>query len=316
MQKYLCESCHFITSNKFNYEKHCETQKHNFLKKEIIGNEKNARGIMCLDCDRTFLTAAGLWKHKKKCKKCPKTDNTLVEYLIQENKDLKSTMLQIIEKNDEKMTTVLKNNDEKVTNLVIELCKKSAPVTTVNVKNDNCNNMINSNNKFNLNFFLNETCKDALNLSEFITKIKSSFEDIERIGNMGYVDGTSDFIIRQLNDLGVEKRPIQCTDAKRQTLYIKENNEWTKEDVDFKNMQKLVDEVQRINLRQLPLWQKTHPNCLTSNSKFTDTYNHMSHELMGGDCNKVKLHVKDHKIFTKIIKGVAIDKQLFTIHNN
>ncbi len=173
----------------------------------------------------------------------------------------------------------------------------------------NSNN--NNNNTFNLQVFLNETCKDAINLSDFVKTLKSSFADIEKVGSAGYVDGTSEVIIKHLNNLGVEKRPIQCTDAKRQTLYIKEDNQWTKEDPDLRRLQWLVDEVQRINLRVLPLWREKHPACLTSNSIHTSTYNNMSQELMGGDCSNVRIQAKDHKIINKIIKEVVIDKQMF-----
>jgi hypothetical protein len=148
-------------------------------------------------------------------------------------------------------------------------------------------------------------------MSDFIKSIQVGFEEIERIGNIGYVDGISGIIIKSLQELGVERRPIHCTDAKRQTLYIKENNEWNKEDPDWSHLQHMVNEVQKINLRQLPAWRDYHPNCLTSSSKFTSFYNHMSQELMGGDCKKVKIQVKDNKIMNKIMKEVVIDKSLF-----
>ena len=148
-------------------------------------------------------------------------------------------------------------------------------------------------------------------MSDFIKSIQVGFEDIERIGNIGYVDGIAGIIIKSLNALGVEKRPIHCTDAKRQTLYIKENDKWTKEDANWSHLQHMVNEVQKINLRQLPAWREQHPNCLTSSSKFTTTYNTMSQELMGGECKKVKLQVKDNKIMNKIMKEVIIDKSLF-----
>jgi hypothetical protein len=148
-------------------------------------------------------------------------------------------------------------------------------------------------------------------MSDFIKSIQVGFEDIERIGNIGYVDGISGIIIKSLQELGVEKRPIHCTDAKRQILYIKENNEWMKEDADWSHLQQMVNDVQKINLRQLPFWREHHPNCLTSTSKYTTTYNTMSQELMGGDCKKVKIQVKDNKIMSRIMKEVVIDKSMF-----
>jgi hypothetical protein len=306
-KKYMCETCDYITSNKFDYSRHCETRKHKCNKK----NAKTQEPIIlkCELCNKEFETNSGLWRHSKKCKSLS----------TNENKHM-TVFLDYLKKRDE--NDMKKNEDLK--NMVIELCKviqlsgnsTNASVVTSNsnntlIQNNNCNNNTTNNNSFNLNFFLNETCKDAVNMSDFIKSIQVGFEDIERIGNIGYVDGISGIIIKSLQELGVEKRPIHCTDAKRQTLYIKENNEWMKEDADWSHLQQMVNEVQKINLRQLPAWREHHPNCLTSSSKFTTTYNTMSQELMGGDCKKVKIQVKDNKIMSRIMKEVVIDKSLF-----
>lgn len=297
---YSCIECNFHTSCKRDYDRHITTNKHKNHKK--VGSDfshettSQKSNFVCTNCDSTFLTHSGLWKHKNKCVRRDETNVT-------------EKLLEYIEKRERQHDAYLEKKDHELKNLVIELCKSNNAVTN-NINNGNINS--NNNNKtFNLQLFLNETCKDALNLSDFIKSIKVSVEDLESIGSLGYVDGTSNVIIKHLNNLGVEKRPIQCTDAKRQTLYVKENDEWFKEDTDFKSLHKLVDEVQKINLRQLPLWRETHPNCLKSNSIHTDTYNTMSQELMGGFCTKVKLHVKDNKIINKIIKEVVIDKQLY-----
>lgn len=312
---YKCETCNVITSHKNNFNKHCQTLKH---RQSQIGNTmeipeipKSTNAHNCAPCKLQFVTYSGLWKHQKKCPFFSKNGSNYVhEALLLENKELRSDMRQMLETNNEMIKT---NHD--LQRMVVELCKNTHPTLQSNdnrgviTTGDNNNTTINSNNKtFNLQFFLKETCKDALNLTEFIQYMKTSSDDIERIGSVGYVEGTSEFIIKHLNELGVERRPIQCTDAKRQTLYIKENNEWTKEDDSFRHMQFLVDSTQKMNLTQLPEWRKNHPNCLTSRSVYTDSYNIISHELMGGDCNKIKLHVKDQRIFNKIIKETVIDK--------
>jgi hypothetical protein len=304
-KKYVCEKCDYSTFHKNDFTKHCQTRKHQMDILETQNSQKNpSAAYTCELCAKIFYSFGGLCKHSKKC---PKSKDNILEHLIEDNKDLKEankelqiTLKQLIEKNDEKLTK-----------LVIELCKNTQPTNNNTlIQNNNCNNTTN-NNSFNLNFFLNETCKDALNMSDFIRSIQVGFEDIERIGTVGYVDGISGIIIRSLQELGVEKRPIHCTDAKRQTLYIKEDNEWTKEDSGWSHLQHMVNEVQRINLRQLPFWREHHPNCLTSSSKYSTTYNTMSQELMGGDCKKVKIQVKDNKIMSRIMREVVIDKSLF-----
>jgi hypothetical protein len=305
MQKFYCEKCDYNTCHKNDFTKHCQTIKHRTANLVIPVIPDEVETIFtCEECGKGYHSAVGLWKHNKKCNQKDETvttdDVTIVDVLQKENRELKTFMFK---------------REEEFKALVIELCKSTqANIQHNTLIQNNCNNTTN-NNSFNLNVFLNETCKDALNMSDFIKSIQVGFEDIERIGNIGYVDGLAGIIIKSLQALGVERRPIHCTDAKRQTLYIKENNEWTKEDANWSHLQHMVNEVQKINLRQLPAWREQHPNCLTSSSRFTTTYNTMSQELMGGECKKVKLQVKDNKIMNKIMKEVIIDKSLFLGEN-
>jgi hypothetical protein len=315
LQKFYCEICDHYASQSSDFARHCQTRKH---QNGIGRNRQESAGIgetvvyhhNCEVCNRSFITQSGLWKHKKKCNK-PVDQSAMVE--------MQKQMLDFLEKKDHdnqaQMYNFLEKKDTEFKAFVIELYKNSQILnqtqTNICQNNHNINSNNNNNTTFNLQLFLNETCKDAINLSDFIKTVKSSFEDIESIGSLGYVDGTSNVIIKHLNNLAVEKRPIHCTDAKRQTLYIKDDDQWTKEEPDLKRLQMLVDEVQRINLRVLPLWREKHPACLTSSSIHTSTYNNMSQELMGGDCSNVRIQAKDHKIINKIIKEVVIDKQMF-----
>ncbi len=316
---YFCEKCNHKTSHKNNFAKHCQTIKHRQCQ---LGNTTeipeipkiptlSKNGNKCERCDRHFVTNSGLWKHRKLCANTHTNamDPKLIDYLKNKDANAKESLSQILD--------FVKNKDDELRSILIELVKSNNSLLinqTFTNNNTTTNSMVNSNNNnttFNLQVFLNETCKDAINLSDFIKTVKSSFEDIESIGSLGYVDGTSEVIIKHLNNLAVEKRPIHCTDAKRQTLYIKEDNQWTKEEPDLKRLQMLVDEVQRINLRVLPLWREKHPACLSSNSIYTSTYNNMSQELMGGDCSTLRIQAKDNKIINKIIKEVVIDKQVY-----
>jgi hypothetical protein len=339
VQKFICELCDFKSSQKSDYDRHVATLKHQTAVKWKRAETEGA--VSCLEsvypcsyCNRSFTSHSGLWKHTRKCKDTGSTQQNVVvdllmkqnELIMKQNNELHDQNKGLQDINKEQIQLMIKKDDD-FRALVIELCKNTqAGVVTTNnsnsnsnnnfnnntlIQNNNCNNTTNNNTSFNLNFFLNETCKDALNMSDFIKSIQVGFEDIERIGNIGYVDGISGIIIKSLQELGVERRPIHCTDAKRQTLYIKENNEWNKEDPDWSHLQHMVNEVQKINLRKLPAWRDHHPNCLTSTSKYTTTYNTMSQELMGGDCKKVKMQVKDNKIMNKIMREVVIDKSLY-----
>lgn len=326
-QKFYCEKCNYNTSQNSDYVKHCSTLKHKMEKNGNRGNLEN-RGTtndkkkhICNVCNRVFQSVSGLWKHNQKCKS---KDNVIIDLILAQNKEIHEENKEIREENKqmkELVTTVLKQSselssgtkkDDELKELIMNVLKANT-ITNNTINNNNTSNSNNvisdSFNTFNLNLFLNETCKDAVNLSEFIENIKIRMEDMERIGQIGYVHGISEVINQNLNLLGIEKRPIHCTDAKRQVLYIKNDNEWTKEDKTMPRLQRIIDEVQKGNLRLLQIWKVKHPGCLTSNSLYTDCYNNLSQELMGGFCNKVSLTKKDERIRNMIIKDVTIDKQ-------
>ena len=297
-QKFYCENCDFTSSHKANFTRHCQSIKHSQCHRKTEENRKTP-GVQCseykcMNCLSTFVTQSGLWKHKQKCTGGKQTD--VVEILMKQNQEYKEMLCNIISKKDEDLK-----------NVVVEICKN---MQTNNCITNNINNNTNNvnNNTFNLNLFLNETCKDAMNLSDFIKGVKVSIDDIEHIGKVGYVDGLSDLIIKNLNELGVERRPIHCTDAKRRIVYVKEDNKWEKEDDAMTRLKKMVCGVQHANFATLKKWRDMYPSCLTANSIYTDTYNTMSQELMGGDCEKVSLAAKELKIISKVARGMTIDK--------
>lgn len=297
---YECEKCAYSTELKHNFKLHLQSQKHN--------KTDEIKTYICNNCNKDCKNYNSHWRHKQKCTVQLKATTEEKSATKNESKEDDLTIREL----QSQFFSFMREKDAEVKNLIMELVKNMQPNNTTNNTMNNSNNtMNNSNNTFNLQFFLNETCKDALNLSEFIESIKVGIQDLDNIGHAGYVEGITKIIIQQLRELGVEKRPIHCTDAKRQTLYVKEDNVWQKEGPDMKNIQFLIDQVQKINLRHLPVWREQHPNCLTSSSKYTSFYNHMSQELMGGDCRKIRMQEKDNKIMKNIIKEVGIDKTLY-----
>ena len=195
---YSCEKCHYNTCSKKDYNKHLNTVKHNGNNLEAVGNPKNPI-YSCEQCDKVYQTSAGLWKHNKKCGVVVKpaeyepTSKELIMILIKENAELKNMMMDVI-------------------------------------KNGTNNTTTNSHNKtFNLQFFLNETCKDAINLTDFADSIVLTVADIDNIGEVGLAKGLANRIISELNLLGETKRPIHCTDVKREVMYVKDNNKWVKD---------------------------------------------------------------------------------------
>jgi len=220
---YLCEDCSFKCSNKKDYNRHLLTAKH---KNRTFRTEKYPKKPLVYDCKcgKTYKSRSSLWYHKKKC---IQINNT-----AQENLEEKPSFMDIITQNKEIMDALvlqnellMKKNDE-LTNTIIEQSNTIQEIIP-KIGNNNNNNTIN--NHFNIQNFLNNDCKDAINFSEFIENMKVSFEDLEHQAEVGYINGVSKLFIENLRDLGTHKRPIHCTDKKRKTLYIKENNEWDKE---------------------------------------------------------------------------------------
>jgi hypothetical protein len=186
---------------------------------------------------------------------------------------------------------------------IIELSKNNQIITT----NNNNTNTINSHNKsFNLQFFLNETCKDAMNLSDFINSLTIQLSDLENVGKLGFVDGISNIIIKNLEALEVEKRPIHCCDAKRETMYIKDQDKWEKEDNELKRMKELVRTVRDKNISMVNTWRDLYPECVKSDSKKTTQFNQIYMEAFGGE--KGTKQEKEEKIISRIAKSVVIDK--------
>lgn len=311
---FYCEKCDYGTSHKCDFDRHCHTKRHNVSSEETLGQKCPMTAYSCENCKKSYYSLSGLYKHKKVCETKPESATVTLMEFVQKQTEAFTKHMQSQKEDHDKTTGALQQQLSDTQKLMLEICK-TLQVTAANsgVNNTQNNqhavqNSHNNNKTFNLNFFLNETCKDALNLSDFIQNVKLDFDDIERIGNLGYVDGLSDVIMRNLNALGVEKRPIHCTDAKRNTIYIKEDNIWTKENEYLSRLQYLVDCMQKANLMVLAKWREKYPSCLLSNSMYTDSYLKMSHELMGGTCTGTNMAAKDSKIMRKIAKGVTINK--------
>ena len=168
--------------------------------------------------------------------------------------------------------------------------------------NSTFNNTTNNNQKFNLNFFLNETCKDAMNIQEFIDNIRVSFDDLNKIGDAGFVNGLSDIFIRQLRDLDVEKRPIHCTDSKRDTIYLKENDIWEKDDKENKKLKNIIEKVEYKNVAALHSWCNQNPDSKVNNTPQNLLRDKIYFQTLQGD------ETTRDKIIRNISREVTVDK--------
>jgi hypothetical protein len=268
---------------------------------EINGNklgEKNENNYYhsCDTCKKLYKTMSGLWKHKKKCFYEEKIDSQKNENIENsENNDIndKELIVMLIKQNSELMK---ETSDFK--SMMMEVIKNGTHNTTTTHTNSH-------NKAFNLNFFLNETCKDAMNIMDFVDSIKLQLSDLEKVGEIGYVEGISNIIVKNLKDLDVNKRPVHCTDKKRETMYIKDDNKWEKDEEKLK-LHKVVRKVACKNQNLIPKFKEKHPDCGKYNSKFSDQYNKIVVESMGGPGDND--YEKEEKIIKNISKNIIVDK--------
>jgi hypothetical protein len=278
--------------------RHLSTRKH----KSNVGGSKMELNYIKLhsnkhhcNCGKEYKSQSGLWKHQQKCNiETQNQINSQDNNNILPNNDVKEKV-EICDK--ELVMTLLKQNAE-----LLEIIKNGTNhMQITNNKHTNCNNKT-----FNLQVFLNETCKDAMNLSEFIDNIKLQLSDLESIGKLGYVEGISNFIFKSLNALDVEKRPVHCSDIKREIMYVKDQDEWQKEQDDKKRLRSVISSVVSKNLGLLPEFQKKYPDYLKPDSKKSDEYNQIIMETMGGVPGNGEKNKE--KIIRNIAKKVVIDK--------
>jgi hypothetical protein len=281
---FFCEKCDYKCSKLFDYKKHISTRKHTKDDKMITKDDKKSPKIakepFSCECGKIYKHRQGLWKHKQVCNNKEVTNKSeLINYLIKENSELKQ--------------------------MIIDVCKNTTQQTT----NANYNNTTISTNKtFNLQFFLNETCKNAMNIMDFIDSIQLQLSDLEKVGEIGYIEGISNIITSNLQALDITQRPIHCTDKKREVLYIKDKEKWEKENDDKNMLRKAIKSVTIKNQRLLPKFKEVHPDCGKSDSAFSDQYNNIIIESMGGkgDNNKEK----ENKIIKNILHVTTINKDI------
>ncbi len=291
---FYCKCCDYSTSRKYNYTLHLESVKH---KNNALNNgnniclAKNSKIYICSNCKKTYNDRAGLWRHKKKCSNHNDIDEDKEPNQIVNNSD----------KND-KLIEYLLNENKEIKELILEIVKNG--ITNTNTNTTNSHNTMNSHNKaFNLNFFLNETCKNAMNITDFVDSIKLQLSDFMSIGDVGFVEGISNIIVKNLNSLDETVRPIHCTDQKRETFYLKDQNIWEKDDDDKKRMKQMIKSISYKNEKLMKTYKETYPDYNDSDSHRSDQYSKIMVEAM--DC---KEESRD-KIIKNISKATTISKK-------
>ncbi len=294
---YNCNDCGFICSKMSNYNIHILTRKHQIRTNSNKNVPKNAESFYCDACSRNYKSRSSLWYHSKRCPPPPAPTETIHEpkstdmqhitqlfhAQLQENKELKQLMIE-------------------QTKQMMELSKQTHNTITHNNTTTNHHH----NQKFNLNFFLNTTCKDAINMSEFIQTIEVQMNELENIGHNGYVAGMTDIILSRIKDLDISKRPLHCTDLKRETMYIKDQDEWNKDTTEKSYLRKAIAMVAKKNYGKTMEWRECNPECLEVGSPKYDFCFKMMRNVLG-DFEDVQVKL-DNKIIKSLAKEVVVDR--------
>jgi hypothetical protein len=298
---YECCFCNIKTHNKKDYNKHILTKKHlknadlTAFNKSLTKNPQNSQEHNCDFCNKIYKSRVGLWYHKKKCTlKAENITITVEEEQVPENNQYSTDLiLELLKQNQEFKELILEQNKQ-----MLEMSKDR------NVTNNN--NITQNNNKFNLNVFLNETCKDALNLSDFLESLILSLTDFENFGPLGYCGGISNILVNGLNKLDISKRPIHCSDLKREVIHIKNNDTWHKDD-DKQQMIKAIKAIEHKNVKQISLWAKANPEYKDPNHKKSDLYTKLIDQSLC-DTDKEKALKNYNKIIRTVAKEILVDK--------
>ena len=256
-----------------------------------LSQKSQEKKFICQNCNKSYKDNSGLWRHKKKC--CIKENNEE----LNNHEITPELIMSVLQQNKELQQILLEQNKT-----IVELSKNNTITNNNNITNTNSHNKT-----FNLQFFLNETCKDAMNIMDFVDSIKVQLCDLEKVGKIGYVEGISNIIVKNLNSLDETKRPVHCTDAKREVMYVKDENKWEKENENKNKLRKAIKHVAHKNSKMLKDFKTKHPDCDKSESKFSDQYNKLVIEALGGKGdNDLE---KEDKIIKNIAKQVTIDSK-------
>ena len=333
--EFICIACDFKCSKKSNYTKHLLTRKHKMMTNDDMKNARTiastptkpthisthahthetkrttistsrAKPYSC-SCGKSYKHRQGLSVHKRKCDYTPDGNNiaNMQNNINTSNIDGISctTSAEDVSLSDNQLITlVLKQNQElikhsqDINNKMTEFMKKDCTKTTNN----------NYNKTFNLNIFLQDDCKDAMNIMDFVNSLKLQMSDLENVGKLGYVNGISDIIVKNLQALDITKRPLHCSDIKREVMYVKDDNQWEREDREKKKLRRAIKHVAHKNSKILNKFKEKYPDCLSNESKKSDQYAKLLVESMGG--SEIDNTISENKIIKNIAREVIIDK--------
>ena len=298
--KFVCKSCNIKCSKKNDWDRHMLTRKH---LSRVTGYQMEInitqREFTC-KCGKKYANNSGLWKHSKNCNILEETITPhMLDSSSSEIKALTNLVLEMVKSNTElqKQQNELQKQNNDLQKQVLDVCKTNT--TTINSHNNN------NNKTFNLQFFLNEQCKDAMNISDFANSFDLQLSDLESVGELGYVEGITKIFVDKLNSMDIYKRPIHCSDAKREILYVKDDNKWEREERSNPKIRYAIKSISFRNMKLANLWSDTYPESKDGDSHMNDIYMKLIKESTGGNG---EISVNEDKIIRRIAKNILIDK--------
>lgn len=292
LENFECYVCNFKCGKSSNWAVHLSTKKH----KSLISIDEHSITMFSCECGNKYKHMSSLCKHKKKCNYEVAQDK---ERAVVEPNVSSDLFIKFMQQNKEMQNFFIEQNKE-LQNKVLELSK------TQNVTNIQNNNIQNINN-FNLNVFLNEQCKDAINITDFVESLQLEVADLEETGRLGYVLGITRIFINKLKEMDVYERPVHCTDIKRETVYIKDKDAWEKENASKSTLKQAVKKIARKNLQKLPAWQEMNPDYTKLDTPENDEYRKISLNSLGSYTEEEE-EKEINKIMRNVLKEVVINK--------
>ena len=314
--KHFCEYCNFSSNDNNDYKRHLNTKKHIRMVNDEVSNEQDKHYKFRCNCGNSYVSKLSLKRHKERC---DQPGGSIMEQFNSQFQSIFNVMTAFMNAQTASQATQSALMMEQ-TKALMDVIKTTNTVLAVpnGQQNSNSNNrisntitnntQINDNKSFNLNVFLNETCKNAINLTDFIDEIFVTIADLERTGELGYVGGISALFIDRLNELEQEDRPMHCSDSKRASLFVRNNNRWEKEEIARQLLTKAIKQLALKSMKKIVEWQKLHPDYNNPESKQNDQYNLIMMNSMSGG-TKEESESNYEKIFNNVVKNVVIDKK-------
>lgn len=281
--KYFCEICKYQCSNRNNFKKHLQTQKH-----EMLAGTKPEQGFECSECGSSYKYKSGLSRHMKRCHPAKKDTETIKtsNVISDEIKQLIINQTETSRRLQDEMRQQQERHQEQLDNLIPKL----QPVT----------NITNNVNKFNVNVFLNDECRDAVSIQNFIQTLQVGLKDLKYVGDLGFVDGMNAILSNLLGSMELYQRPMHCIDLKREVLYIKQGDRWEKDSDEKTELRKLIKAVEQKNYNNIVNWEKENPKALICDTPENDLYLKIMSETLGSNPEN-----DDEENMSKIMKHIV-----------